>query len=87
MGPMTLMRTSDVVFAFVFGVAFFKEIPNFYTMIGSLLVVGMTTAMNLYRWHRQELRAAAIRRRKSKDRLARQQQQQQQQQRQVQSSS
>lgn len=43
-------------------------------MIGSLLVVGMTTAMSLYRWHRQELRNAAIRRRRSKDRLTRQQQ-------------
>lgn len=92
MGPVTLIRTSDVIFAFIFGVAFFKEIPSFYTMVGSLLVVGMTTAMSLHRWHRDELRTAAIKRRRSKDRLARQQrqqlhhqQQQQQEEQQVQS--
>lgn len=54
--------------------AFFKEIPGFYTLVGSLLVIGTTTAMSLYRWHRQELRNAAIRRKRSKDRLNRQQQ-------------
>lgn len=43
-------------------------------MTGSLLVMGTTTAMSLYRWHRQELRNAAIRRRRSRDRLTRQQQ-------------
>ncbi|KAI7895206.1 uncharacterized protein EV154DRAFT_496269 [Mucor mucedo] len=73
-GPVTLIRSTDVIFAFVFGVAFFKEIPGFYTMTGSLLVMGTTTAMSLYRWHRQELRNAAIRRRRSRDRLTRQQQ-------------
>jgi hypothetical protein len=78
MGPVTLIRTSDVLFAFLFGVALFKEIPGFYTMIGSLLVVSITTAMSLHRWHQQELRTAAIRRRRSKDRLAARQAQQQQ---------
>lgn len=83
MGPVTLTRVTDVVFAFVFGVIIFKEIPGFYTMVGSLLVVSMVTTMSLHRWHREELRTAAIRRKRSKDRLvARQQQAQQQQQQQ-----
>lgn len=79
-GPVTLARTTDVVFAFLFGMIIFKEIPGFYTLLGSSLVVGTTTLMSMYRWHLQELKTAAIRRRKSKDKLARQLQQQQQQQ-------
>lgn len=77
-GPVTLARTTDVIFAFLLGSIMFKEIPGFYTLLGSVLVVGTTTLMSMRRWHLQELRSAAIRRRKSKDKLARQQQQQQQ---------
>jgi hypothetical protein len=76
----TLLRTIDVVFAFLFGVILFKELPGFYTTVGSLLIVCMTTAMSLYRWHRQEIRVLAIKRRKSKDKLVQQQQRLQQQQ-------
>jgi H+/Cl- antiporter ClcA len=80
----TLLRIIDVVFAFLFGVILFRELPGFYTIVGSLLIVCMTTAMSLYRWHRQELRTRAIRRRKSKERLVQQQQQRLQQQQQQQ---
>lgn len=83
-GPVTLIRTTDVVFAFLFGIVIFKEIPGFYTMVGSILIVTMTTIMSIYRWHRQQLLNATIRRKKSKDKLARHQQRQQQKQQQQQ---
>lgn len=73
-----LIHSIDVVFAFLFGIILFKEIPGFYTIVGSLLIVCMTTAMSLHRWHRQELRTAAIKRKRSKDKLIQKQQQQQQ---------
>ncbi|KAI8049821.1 uncharacterized protein B0P05DRAFT_321905 [Gilbertella persicaria] len=69
MGPVTVMRTGDILFAFLFGVGLFKEIPGVYTILGTLIIVCMTTCLSMYRWHRQELKAAEIRRRKLRDRL------------------
>lgn len=78
----TLIHSIDVVFAFLFGIILFKEIPGFYTIVGSLLIVCMTTALSLHRWHRQELRSAAIKRKRSKDKLILHQKQLKQQQQQ-----
>ncbi|KAI8329199.1 hypothetical protein BD560DRAFT_416882 [Blakeslea trispora] len=75
LGPTTLIRTTDIIFAFLFGIAFFKEIPTLSTIFGTLMITCMTTCMNMYCWHLQELKVAEIRRRKSRERLVQQQQQ------------
>ncbi|KAI8644456.1 hypothetical protein BD408DRAFT_340440 [Parasitella parasitica] len=73
-GLVTLLRSTDVVFAFLFGVIIFHELPGFYTLLGTLIVVTMTSTVSMHQWHRQELRHAAIKRRKSKDKLVKRQQ-------------
>ncbi|CEP08185.1 hypothetical protein [Parasitella parasitica] len=72
------LRSTDVVFAFLFGIIIFHELPGFYTLLGTLVIVTMTGAVSLHQWHRQELRHAAIKRRKLKDKLMKRQQNQQQ---------
>ena len=67
---------TDIVFAFLFGIALFKEVPSLSTIFGTLLIICMTTCINMYGWHLQELKIAEIRRRKSRERLVQQQQQQ-----------
>lgn len=79
-GLVTVLRSIDVVFAFLFGVVIFHELPGFYTLVGSLIIVTMTSTISMHQWHRQELRNAAIKRRKSKDKLIQHQQKQQKQQ-------
>lgn len=79
-GLVTVLRSIDVVFAFLFGVVIFHELPGFYTLVGSLIIVTMTSTISMHQWHRQELRNAAIKRRKSKDKLIQYQQKQQKQQ-------
>ncbi|KAG2194602.1 hypothetical protein INT46_007674 [Mucor plumbeus] len=78
-GLVTVLRSIDVVFAFLFGVVIFHELPGFYTLTGTLIIVIMTSTISMHQWHRQELRNAAIKRRKSKDKLIQYQQKQQKQ--------
>ncbi|OBZ83129.1 Solute carrier family 35 member G1 [Choanephora cucurbitarum] len=73
-GPTTVIRMTDIVFAFLFGIALFKEVPSLSTIFGTLLIICMTTCINMYGWHLQELKIAEIRRRKSRERLVQQQQ-------------
>ncbi|KAI8384354.1 uncharacterized protein BYT42DRAFT_493442 [Radiomyces spectabilis] len=54
-GTGTLMQTADVAFAFLFGVLVFSEYPDVSTLLGSALIVGMTTALSLHRWHTRAL--------------------------------
>ncbi|KAI8979417.1 hypothetical protein BDF20DRAFT_869382 [Mycotypha africana] len=72
-GPVILLRVSDFLYAFIFDIVLFKNIPGFYTLLGSILVVVMTTAISLHRWHQDEVKAATLRQRKSKERLIQQQ--------------
>ncbi|RCH95555.1 hypothetical protein CU097_014420 [Rhizopus azygosporus] len=73
-GLASVIQASDVVLAFIFGIALFKEYPGFSTIIGSMIVVLMTTWVNVNRWRIYMTKNAAIRRRRSKDRLQQQQQ-------------
>lgn len=38
-GPVALARSSDILFAFVWQMIFFKESPNRYSLIGATLVI------------------------------------------------
>ncbi|ORE17155.1 hypothetical protein BCV71DRAFT_5608 [Rhizopus microsporus] len=73
-GLASVIQASDVVLAFIFGIALFKEYPGFSTILGSMIVVLMTTWVNVNRWRIYMTKNAAIRRRRSKDRLQQQQQ-------------
>ncbi|KAI8322788.1 hypothetical protein GQ54DRAFT_259387 [Martensiomyces pterosporus] len=49
-GPGTLMRNLDVVFAFLFGVTLFDEVPDWISVAGAVVIVGCTIAMGLHKW-------------------------------------
>ncbi|KAK9767089.1 hypothetical protein K7432_003356 [Basidiobolus ranarum] len=49
-GPATLMRNFDIVFAFVFGVTLFKEVPTIYSLLGTGLILGSTIGMGIRKW-------------------------------------
>ncbi|KAJ3004873.1 hypothetical protein HKX48_001000 [Thoreauomyces humboldtii] len=49
-GPATLMRNLDVVFAFVFGAAFFHERPRITSIIGASIILTSTISVGLYKW-------------------------------------
>ncbi|KAJ2558038.1 hypothetical protein EV175_000995 [Coemansia sp. RSA 1933] len=49
-GPGTLMRNLDVVFAFLFGITLFGEIPDRIGVAGAVVIVGCTAAMGLHKW-------------------------------------
>ncbi|KAI8886961.1 DUF6-domain-containing protein [Backusella circina FSU 941] len=67
-GPATLMRTIDVVFAYVLGIGLFNEIPSFSTMVGSIIIICVTTSLGLGKW-RREYKQAALRKQRSRERL------------------
>lgn len=48
-----------LLFAFLISFLFFREVPNFYTVLGSTIVI-MTTYIITYRDRRQEVRAQQI---------------------------
>ncbi|KAJ1984874.1 hypothetical protein H4R33_004234 [Dimargaris cristalligena] len=49
-GPATLMRNLDVVFAFIFGITIFHEIPDVLSITGALIIVTCTVGMGLKKW-------------------------------------
>ncbi|KAJ2586573.1 hypothetical protein H4R99_008417 [Coemansia sp. RSA 1722] len=49
-GPGTLMRNLDVVFAFIFGIALFDEVPDWISVAGATVIVGCTVAMGAHKW-------------------------------------
>ena len=65
------MRMSEVLSAYLVGVVFLDEYPDMYTILGSALIVGMTTALGVHRWQQVTARRAAaiIQRRQSRGRL------------------
>ncbi|KAG1184905.1 hypothetical protein G6F35_014990 [Rhizopus arrhizus] len=72
-GLANIIQAGDVILAFIFGIVLFNEQPGFYTIIGSIIVVLMTTMVNIHRWRILQLRNVALRKRRSKDRLIQQQ--------------
>ncbi|KAJ2726327.1 hypothetical protein GGI07_000639 [Coemansia sp. Benny D115] len=49
-GPGTLMRNLDVVFAFLFGIALFGEVPDWISVAGAAVIIGCTMAMGAHKW-------------------------------------
>ncbi|KAI7861661.1 hypothetical protein BDF14DRAFT_1738096 [Spinellus fusiger] len=50
-GPGTLMRMNDVAFAFLLGIFVLHDYPDIYSILGSTIIVLMTTALGLHKWH------------------------------------
>lgn len=49
-GPVAIARSADIVFAFIWQVMFFKEVPNVYSLIGALLVVSSVILTGFRKW-------------------------------------
>lgn len=49
-GPVAIARSADIVFAFLFQVLFFKEVPNAYSVIGAVLVVSSVILTGFNKW-------------------------------------
>ncbi|CAJ1081048.1 solute carrier family 35 member G1 [Xyrichtys novacula] len=50
-GPVALMRTFDVVLAFIFQFIFFQRIPTWWSLGGALCVVASTSGVALKKWY------------------------------------
>lgn len=49
-GPVAIARSSDIVFAFVWQVMFFNEIPNKFSVGGAILVMSSVVLIGLRKW-------------------------------------
>lgn len=49
-GPVALARSSDIFFAFIWQMIFFKEAPNRYSLIGATLVITSVVLTALRKW-------------------------------------
>ncbi|KAI9187895.1 hypothetical protein H9P43_002286 [Blastocladiella emersonii ATCC 22665] len=61
-GPGVMMRNLDVVFAFLFGVYLFGEVPHWSSIVGAALIVGTTMATGVSKLvnHRRVLPAGPV---------------------------
>ncbi|OWK07782.1 SLC35G1, partial [Cervus elaphus hippelaphus] len=48
-GPVALMKTMDVVFAFIFQIIFFNDMPSWWTVGGSLCVIASSTGAAIHK--------------------------------------
>lgn len=49
-GPVSIARSSDIVFAFIWQVLFFDEIPNLFSIGGAILVMSSVVLTGLRKW-------------------------------------
>ncbi|XP_055677550.1 solute carrier family 35 member G1 [Lutzomyia longipalpis] len=49
-GPVAIARSADIVFAFIWQVIFFREVPNVYSLLGALLVISCVILTGLRKW-------------------------------------
>lgn len=49
-GPVAIARSADIVFAFIWQIIFFKEIPNIYSVAGAILVTSSVILTGLRKW-------------------------------------
>ncbi|KAG0224562.1 hypothetical protein BGW42_004999 [Actinomortierella wolfii] len=61
-GPGTLMRMNDIVFAFIFQITVQHEHPDLLSYVGATMVIFCTAGMSVYRWWRDKKRAERERR-------------------------
>lgn len=49
-GPVSIARSADIVFAFIWQVLFFKEVPNIYSIVGAIFVTSSVILIGLRKW-------------------------------------
>jgi len=49
-GPVAIARSADIVFAFIWQVLFFQEVPNRYSIGGAILVTSSVVLTGLRKW-------------------------------------
>ncbi|XP_059025407.1 solute carrier family 35 member G1 isoform X2 [Mustela lutreola] len=49
-GPVAIMKTMDVVFAFIFQIIFFNDVPTWWTVGGALCVIASSTGAAVRKW-------------------------------------
>lgn len=49
-GPVAIARSADIVFAFIWQIVFFKEVPNIYSVAGAILVTSSVILTGLRKW-------------------------------------
>lgn len=62
-GPVAIARSADIVFAFIWQIMFFKEVPNGYSIAGALLVTSSVVLTGLKKWTQSLPRESSVRRR------------------------
>lgn len=62
-GPVAIARTADIVFAFIWQVLFFDEVPNGYSIAGAILVTSSVVLTGVKKWTQSLPRESTIRRR------------------------
>ena len=67
LGPGTLMRMNDIVFAFIFQITIQHEHPDLTSYIGASLVMSCTAGMGLNKWRLEKRRVAQEKLREQQD--------------------
>lgn len=62
-GPVAIARSADIVFAFIWQILFFKEIPNIYSIIGAMVVTTSVILTGLKKWSQTLPRESSVRKR------------------------
>lgn len=62
-GPVAIARSADIVFAFIWQIMFFKEVPNGYSIAGAILVTSSVVLTGLKKWAQSLPRESSLRRR------------------------
>lgn len=60
-GPVAIARSADIVFAFIWQILFFNEVPNSYSIIGALLVTSSVILTGVKKWTQTLPRDSMIR--------------------------
>ncbi|KAF6199748.1 hypothetical protein GE061_006046 [Apolygus lucorum] len=60
-GPVSIARSADIVFAFVWQVLFFNESPNVYSILGAFFVTSSVILIGLRKWAKSNPNAHSIR--------------------------
>ncbi|XP_069316492.1 solute carrier family 35 member G1 isoform X1 [Eulemur rufifrons] len=50
-GPVAVMRTMDVVFAFIFQIIIFNDVPSWWTVGGAICLVASSIGAAIHRWY------------------------------------
>lgn len=62
-GPISIARSADIVFAFIWQILFFKEIPSGYSIAGAIIVTVSVILTGLKKWSKTLPRESSVRKR------------------------